>query len=246
MDFDTTLIERLKKVKNLAVLTGAGISAESGVPTFRGKDGLWKQYRAEELATPYAFDSNPSLVWEWYDWRRTLIKPLEPNAAHFTLAKMESHYDNFCLITQNVDGLHQKAGNNNIIELHGNIWKMQCTAEKHVIDNFEAPLKEIPPKCQCSALLRPYIVWFGEALHPNIFENAIQAIDNCELLFVIGTSAIVQPAASLPIIAKESNTFVIEVNIEETPLTPIVDVSLQGKAAEILPALFSWLQDNCI
>ena len=202
---------------------------------------MWKQYRAEELATPYAFASNPKLVWEWYDWRRSIIKPLSPNAAHITIAKLENYYNKFKLITQNVDGLHEKAGSKNIIELHGNIWKVQCTAEGYVNDNYDVPLKEIPPKCRCSALLRPYIVWFGEPLHLGTFENAVSAVQNADILLVIGTSAIVQPAASLPIITKEANRLVIEINIEDTPLTPIVDLSIKGKAAEILPRLFSWL-----
>lgn len=241
MKNEQELINKLKEAEILAVLTGAGVSAESGVPTFRGKDGLWKQYRAEDLATPDAFASNPKLVWEWYDWRRTIIKPLSPNAAHITIAKLEKYYNKFTLITQNVDGLHEKAGSKNIIELHGNIWKMQCIAEGHVIDNYDVPLQEIPPKCQCTALFRPYIVWFGEPLHPSTFENAISAVQSAEVLLVIGTSAIVHPAASLPIIAKEANKLVIEINIEDTPLTPVVDLSIKGKAAEIVPHLFSWL-----
>lgn len=232
------LIDKIKKSKRVAILTGAGISAESGVPTFRGKDGLWKQYRAEELATPYAFESNPTLVWEWYDWRRGIIQPLSPNAAHYALAKMEEYFENFTLITQNVDGLHQKAGSKNVIELHGNIWKMQCVSEKYIIENYETPLKEIPPKCKCNSLMRPYIVWFGETLHPGTFESAIEAVNTCEILLVIGTSAIVQPAASLPIIAQESGAFVVEINVEPTPLTPMVDLSLQGKAAETLPQIW--------
>lgn len=230
--------KKLKEFQKIAVLTGAGISAESGVPTFRGKEGLWKKYRPEDLATPYAFAKDPKLVWEWYDWRRTLIKPLKPNAAHYVLAEMEKHYENFTLITQNVDGLHQKAGSKNLIELHGNIWKMQCTSEKIIIENYEAPLKEIPPRCSCKALMRPYVVWFGEALHPGTYENAIHAATKCELFLIIGTSAIVQPAASLPIFAKESKAFLIEINIEDTPLTPLADISIKGKAAEILPQIW--------
>jgi len=235
------LIIKLKESKDVAVLTGAGISAESGVPTFRGKDGLWRQYRAEELATPQAFAANPKLVWEWYDWRRSIIHPLSPNAAHLTIAKLEKYYDKFTVITQNVDGLHAKAGSKNIIELHGNIWKVQCIVEGNVMENYEVPLKEIPPKCKCNALLRPYIVWFGEPLHPYTFENAVAAVESAQILLVIGTSAIVQPAASLPIIAKEYNKIVVEINIDDTPLTPIVDLSIKGKAAEVIPSLFFWL-----
>ncbi len=238
------LRKKIRGYNRVVVLTGAGISAESGVPTFRGEDGLWRKYRPEDLANPFAFERDPKLVWEWYDWRRCLIKPLFPNAAHYVLAEMENYYKNFILITQNVDGLHKKAGSRNIIELHGNIWKMQCTIEKKVIENYETPLKELPPKCDCNALMRPYVVWFGEELHPGVYEASIKEATNCELFIVIGTSAVVQPAASLPVYAKESKALLIEINIDDTPLTPITDISIKGKAAEILPKLWKEIMDN--
>ena len=157
-----TAAEILRDSGHIAVLTGAGISAESGVPTFRGEHGLWKQFRAEELATPEAFARDPKLVWEWYDWRRGIIAKVEPNRGHWTLAKWEEIFPEFTLITQNVDGLHAKAGSKNILELHGNIWKVRCTKEEAVTENYAVPLNEIPPTCPvCGAMLRPHIVWFG-------------------------------------------------------------------------------------
>jgi len=233
------LRKTIRKYDKVAVLTGAGISAESGIPTFRGANGLWRRYRPEDLANPFAFERDPKLVWEWYDWRRSIIKSSFPNAAHYILAEMENYYKNFTLITQNVDGLHKKAGSKNIIELHGNIWKMQCIIEKKVIENYETPLKELPPKCNCKALMRPYVVWFGEELHPGVYETALKAATNCELFIVIGTSAVVQPAASLPVYAKESKALLIEINVEESPLTPLIDVFIKGKAAEVLPQLWN-------
>ena len=217
------------------MLTGAGVSAESGVPTFRGKDGLWRSLRAEELATPHAFQADPSLVWEWYNWRRELIAPLKPNAAHRMIARFEEHFAQFTLITQNIDGLHQKAGSRNVIELHGNIWRMRCTREGKVTENREVPLSEIPPKCTCGALWRPDVVWFGEALPEDALQEAISAASQCQIMLVVGTSAVVQPAASLPIMAKEHGASVIEVNVEPTPVTPLANQSLLGPAGEILP-----------
>ena len=229
------LKERFWRVQWVVVLTGSGVSAESGVPTFRGKDGLWRSFRAEELATPHAFQTNPSLVWEWYDWRRGLIAPVKPNPAHRMIARFEEHFPQFTLITQNIDGLHQKAGSRKVIELHGNIWRVRCTREGRVTENREVPLSEIPPKCPCGALLRPDVVWFGEALPEDALQEATNAARQCQIMLVVGTSAVVQPAASLPIIAKEHGASVIEVNVEPTPITPLADQSLLGPAGEILP-----------
>jgi len=219
----------------VVVLTGAGVSAESGVPTFRGKHGLWRSFRAEELATPHAFQADPHLVWEWYNWRRELIAPLEPNPAHRMIARFEEYFPQFTLITQNIDGLHQKAGSRNVIELHGNIWRVRCTREGRVSENREVPLFEIPPKCTCGALWRPDVVWFGEALPEDALQQAISAASQCQIMLVVGTSAVVQPAASLPIMAKEHGASVIEVNLEPPPITPLADQSLLGPAGEILP-----------
>jgi NAD-dependent deacetylase len=223
-------------------LTGAGISAESGVPTFRGKDGLWHSHRAEDLATPRAFQANPHLVWEWYDWRRGLIARCQPNAGHHTLAEMERHFDDFVLITQNVDGLHALAGNRRIIELHGNIWKMRCTRDcRPPWEDREVPLPEIPPHCpDCGALTRPDVVWFGESLPGEALEAAFAAASRCQLMLVVGTSALVQPAASLPLVAVRHGAYVVEINPQSTPLSGAVNQVLRRPAAQALP---QWWED---
>jgi len=232
------LIELLGKTNRVTVLTGAGISAESGIPTFRGEDGLWRNYRAEELATPSAFSQDPKLVWEFYDWRRGIIASKETNPGHIVLAGWEKIFPEFYLITQNIDGFHFKAGSKNIVELHGNIWKLRCTEEGTITENHDSPLKEIPPHCpSCGALLRPHVVWFGESLFPSIIQQAYTLSAQCEVMFVIGTSAFVQPAASLPLRAVEMGAKVVEINIAPTPLTPYADFSLMGKSGEILPKI---------
>jgi NAD-dependent deacetylase len=231
-----------RALEPVAVLTGAGISAESGVPTFRGEDGLWHHHRAEELATPQAFERDPTLVWEWYDWRRGLIAGCEPNAAHRTLAEMERACGEFTLITQNVDGLHGRAGNERLVELHGNIWHVRCTEEKSVRENREVPLGEVPPRCPCGAVLRPHVVWFGESLDPTVLERAYTVAERCEVMIAVGTSAVVQPAASLPVIAKNAGAYFIEVNVQRTPLSPYADEVILGPAAEELPRLWDRLK----
>lgn len=237
--FDTgPLIEVLQEASRVAILTGAGISAESGIPTFRGEEGLWKKYRPEELATPTAFSQDPKLVWEWYDWRRGIIGQKEPNPGHKVIARWEETFPTVSLITQNIDGLHQKAGSKNIWELHGNIWKLRCTAEGTVTENYEAPLKEIPPLCpDCGALLRPHVVWFGESLSSTILQKSIQISSECDVMFVIGTSAVVQPAASLPFEASEAGAKIVEINLEPTPFSLYADFSIRGKSGEFLPLI---------
>jgi NAD-dependent deacetylase len=203
---------------------------------------LWRQFRAEELATPEAFARDPALVWEWYDWRRGLIAKVEPNPGHITLAKWEKTFSEFALITQNIDGLHARAGSNNILELHGNIWKMRCTKEGTVTENNMLPLKEIPPRCpSCGGLLRPHVVWFGEALDAEIIGRSLGLSSTCDVMLAIGTSAFVQPAASLPIRAADAGATVIEVNPDSTPLTSYADISVRGKAGEILPEIDRYL-----
>ena len=220
------------------MLTGAGISAESDIPTFRGEEGLWKQYRAEQLATPAAFSQNPQLVWEWYDWRRGIINSKSPNPGHITLAKWEKTFPSFTVITQNIDGFHQKAGSINVLELHGNIWKTRCTKEGTLCENKEVPIKQIPPECpECGALLRPHVVWFGESLDFSILTKAFQTSSQCDVMFVIGTSAVVQPAASLPFSAADAGAKVVEINPEPTPLSSAVNFSFRGKSGEILPII---------
>jgi len=179
---------RLTGARAVAVLTGAGISADSGVPTFRGADGLWRTYRAEDLATPEAFARDPRLVWEWYNWRRELIATKSPNAAHYALVDLERRVERFWLITQNVDGLHPAAGSQKLSEIHGNIWKVRCTQCGHVGTNRAVPIP-IPPRCPtCNGLLRPHIVWFGESLDPADLERSLAAVRSCEVLLIIGTS----------------------------------------------------------
>jgi NAD-dependent deacetylase len=237
-DFPNELREMFKKDTSVVVLTGAGVSAESGMPTFRGEDGLWRNYRAEELATPAAFASDPELVWEWYDMRRKIIHDCTPNPAHKTIAQMEQYFDNFQLITQNVDGLHKRAGNSKIIELHGNLWRVRCVEEGKIFNFMEVPLKNIPPSCDCGSLIRPDVVWFGESLPRDAIDNAFAAAQDCDVMLVVGTSGIVYPAASLPMVAKQSGATVLEINLEPTPFTDLVDHSFLGKAGEILPKLW--------
>jgi NAD-dependent deacetylase len=243
MEITDSVLAACEPTKRVVVLTGAGISAESGVPTFRGEDGLWKQYRAEELATPSAFQANPKLVWEWYDWRRGIIGKAEPNPGHWAIAEMEGIFPHFCLITQNVDGLHRRAGSTKVIEIHGNLWDLRCVAEGTVREDYRCPLPEIPPTCECGALLRPHVVWFGESLDQGDLARAYQLIEECDLLLVVGTSAVVQPVASFPLMAKQGGSFVIEVNMDSTPISGLVDASFQGKAGEILPALLEKIKE---
>lgn len=230
---------RLLNASSIAVLTGAGISADSGVPTFRGVDGLWRNFRAEELATPDAFRRDPVLVWEWYNWRREIIATKNPNAAHHALVKLERHTPTFTLITQNVDGLHAKAGSKNITEIHGNIWKTRCTACGDVSHNFDVPIAILPHCKKCNGLLRPHIVWFGESLDPADIKQSMDAMRTCEVLLVIGTSGIVQPAASFVSAAKGAGAYVLEINIEETPNSYLVDEVLVGRALDVVPLLTS-------
>jgi len=222
---------------NIVILSGAGMSAESGVPTFRGEDGLWKNYRAEELATPEAFNDDPEVVWEWYDWRRGLIKPLKPNPGHYAIAELEIKKKNLSIVTQNVDGLHREAGSKKVYELHGNIWKVRCIDCGRETDNHDTPIKILPKCKECEGVLRPGVVWFGESLDPYILSKASELLSHAELTIVVGTSGLVQPAASMAMLAKDNGSKIIEINIEETPNHGLVDFFLLGKSGEILPEL---------
>jgi NAD-dependent deacetylase len=226
----------LQRAHRIAALTGAGISAESGVPTFRGATGLWKQFRPEELATPQAFRRDPSLVWEWYDWRRSMIAQVKPNRGHDALAALERRANAFTLITQNVDGLHEQAGSRDVLEVHGSIWRLRCTACDREWMDRTVPLA-LPPHCQCGAMARPAVVWFGEALPSDVWNKAEQAVSSCDVLLVVGTSAVVYPAAGLVPLAHESGAKIVEVNIEPTPVSSLVDYTLTGPAGELLPQL---------
>jgi NAD-dependent deacetylase len=234
---------RLKEAQTIAVLTGAGVSAESGIPTFRGEEGLWHKYRAEELANPEAFARDPKLVWEWYDWRRGIVGEARPNPAHETLARWGERFP-LSLITQNIDGLHRAAGSRDFIELHGCIWRVRCTGCRGIFDHTTHPLPEIPPRCEeCGEIVRPDIVWFGETLPPDALEGAVRQSQQCDLFFALGTSSVVQPAASLPLLAKQMGACVVEVNPEETPISHVADLVLRGPAGEVLPAVDALLGD---
>ncbi|WP_447968070.1 SIR2 family NAD-dependent protein deacylase [Nitrospira sp. M1] len=229
--------DKISNARSVAVLTGAGISADSGVPTFRGADGLWKNFRPEELASPDAFERDPRLVWEWYNWRRELLSTKTPNAAHEALVQLEKQIENFWLITQNVDGLHREAGSTNVSEIHGNIWKVRCTNCETISPNHDVPIAILPHCHNCQGLLRPHIVWFGESLAQEDLDASFRALRNCEMLLIIGTSGVVYPAASFAPVAKEHGAFVVELNLDPTPNSDLVDVSFQGRAKDLVPLL---------
>lgn len=228
---------------SVVVLTGAGISAESGIPTFRGLGGLWNGRDPMSLATPQAFAADPTLVWEFYHWRRALVMQAEPNAGHRALTQISSKLPSLTLVTQNVDRLHQRAGSRDVLELHGNLFEDRCTRCARIFDRSHA--KEVPPplpSCDaCGHLLRPGVVWFGETLPPAVWEAAEAAVLRARLLLVVGTSAVVYPAAGLVDTAQSGGSAVIEINLESTPISERVDLALQGKAAEILPRLAEML-----
>ncbi len=237
------LVHCLKAAKRVVVLTGAGVSAESGVPTFRGaQTGLWSKFSPEELATPRAFRRNPRLVWEWYAWRRKLAADAKPNPAHEALAQMEKLFPQFHLITQNVDGLHQRAGSRDVVELHGNITRTKCFDEGTIVATWPES-GDVPPKCPtCGGLLRPDVVWFEEPMPERETELAFQVSRNCDVFFSIGTSAVVYPAASLPFEALESGATVVEINPQPTPLTGQADFVLAGSAGSVVPDLLNLIR----
>jgi NAD-dependent deacetylase len=229
------LRQLLASAPRIAALTGAGISAESGIPTFRGPGGLWRSRKAEDLATPEGFARDPKLVWEWYDWRRTVIAQAQPNAGHQALAKLEQVSNEFILITQNVDGLHDRAGSRNILKVHGDLWNLRCTICGAERVELTVPLPLIPPRCSCGGMERPAVVWFGEALPETVWTKAQRAAMESTVLLVVGTSAVVYPAAGLAHLAKSAGATVVEVNIAETPVSELADYSFRAPAAELLP-----------
>lgn len=237
IEIDGTLTAILQKAVRVVVLTGAGISAESGVPTFRGANGIWKKFKPEELATFDAFMANPQLVWEWYNHRRQLIHEVQPNAGHYALSQMAALFPEFALITQNVDGLHLRAGSPKVYELHGNINRNRCL--NCGATDYSDDFKEIPPYCNCGGKLRPDVVWFGEMLPEDILRKSIRAAEQADLFFTIGTSGAVQPAASLPLWAKQRGAFLVEINLEPSELSAHCDIAFQGKSGEILPQIVS-------
>jgi len=230
--------EWVRTCNSLCVLTGAGVSAESGVPTFRGPEGLWKRRDPMSLATPEAFAADPREVWEWYQWRRQKIRGCAPNAGHAALAAVEAVKPDFLLVTQNVDGLHRAAGSRRLVEIHGNLWVVRCTgcgAERYEQGDFT----DLPPRCDgCGGILRPGVVWFGEMLPREASEEAEEMLTRCEVLIVAGTSSVVAPASGYAALAKRHGARVIEVNPDETPVSGICDATFRGKSGEVLPALF--------
>ena len=242
MDFDAGLIDRLRTARRVAVFTGAGVSAESGVPTFRdAQTGLWARFRPEDLATPEAFRRDPVTVWNWYAWRRELIGAVQPNPAHRAIAGLQQRFAALTVITQNVDGLHQRAGSRDVIELHGNIGIDLC---------FECGRRgqsgagtEVPPRCvHCNGRLRPGVVWFGESLPPSAWDSALECAQRADIFFCIGTSSLVEPAASLPHTARAAGAVLVQVNPAPTAHDAIAHHVLRGKAGLVMPALLQALE----
>lgn len=238
LTFPPELITLLSRTSKLSALTGAGVSQESGLRTFRdAQTGLWAQYKPEELASPEAFAKDPKLIWDWYAWRREAVKAVRPNPGHYALVEIEKHIPQFTLITQNVDGLHRMAGSQNVLELHGNIQRVRCS-ECYMLTDTWGDDTESVPRCEaCGSLLRPDVVWFGESLPRDQLEAAVEAARTCDAFFSIGTSGVVQPAASLAYAARNKGAVVVEINAEQTPLTEKADFFFQGRSGEILPEL---------
>ena len=241
MKIPNELIDKILDAKRVVFFTGAGISAESGIPVFRGKDGIWNKLKPEELANFNAFLRNPELVWEWYQHRKKIVSGSGPNAAHRAIVEMENYLPDVKVITQNIDNLHKRAGSKTVYELHGNIERNYCIKCKKVYyDNV--PLEDKIPKCECGGLIRPDVVWFGEYLPQEQFDASYMAAENADIFFIVGTSAIVYPAASLIYKAKESGATLVEINIERTEVSGIVNFSLFGKAGEVLPEVLNNLK----
>ena len=238
------LLKHFKPESQIVVLTGAGISAESGVPTFRGKGGLWEKYDPAVVATAEALKLRPREVWEMHDELRQIIAGCKPNPAHIAIAKLEKMFKNLTVVTQNVDNYHQDAGSTNVLELHGNAWRVKCTAEGTCWVDRTVPYKELPPKCSCGAMLRPDVVFFNEPLNQDVLETAFSIASKTDIMLVVGTSYTVYPAAYLPVLAKENDAVLMEFNIEPTPITSFANVSIFGKSGAILPELVKRLHSE--
>lgn len=229
--------KQIKGAKKIVFVTGAGISQESGIPTFRGKDGYWKKYDPMQLATIDAFYQNPKLVWEWYEERRKNIFAAQPNNGHLAIAELAAHKD-VIVLTQNIDGLHQKAGSKKVFELHGSIIRIKCTVCDYT-DDVTTSFDFLPPKCKCGNMLRPDVVWFGEPLPQDVWTNAIMHAQSCDVMVIAGTSLVVSPANTLPLYAKQNGVVLIEVNPERTLLSEDMDLSLRETSANVIPHLVS-------
>lgn len=244
MVFESEFISKLKEAETLMFFTGAGISAESGIATFRGKDGLWNKLKPEELASFDAFMKNPDMVWEWYQYRRNIVESTEPNPGHYAIAEFEKYY-NVNVVTQNVDNLHARAGSSNIEELHGSIVRNFCMDCKTFYNHQEFEFNNKVPRCQkCNGYIRPDVVWFGENLRGNAFPNSEQKAKECDICFVVGTSAIVYPAVYIPITAKQYGAFLVEINLEPTEFSDQADYSIFGKSGEILPEVVKLITES--
>ena len=234
--FDT-VAQKLKGSRKIVFVTGAGISQESGIPTFRGKDGYWRKYDPMKLASIDAFYDDPKLVWEWYEDRRKNILAAKPNEGHFAISQMEEFKD-VVILTQNIDGLHQRSGSTNVLELHGSLIRIKCTVcdfTDNITENFES----LPPKCKCGSMLRPDVVWFGESLPQNIWQSAVKEASVCDVMVIVGTSLVVSPANTLPVYAKQNGAILIEVNPEKTVMSNDMALSIQATSVETLPKLLS-------
>lgn len=243
IEIPNDICERIRKANKVVVSTGAGVSAESGVPTFRGADGIWKKMNPQELASVDGFMSNPDLVWEWYQYRRSLMSEVKPNPGHHAIAELEKMVSDFTLITQNIDGLHARAGSVRILELHGNISRNKCLQCERPYPK-EINVDDGLAYCECGGMIRPDVVWFGEMLPQDTLQDAFRAAEEAGVFISVGTSTLVQPAASLPFIAHRSGAYVVEVNIEPTGLTPTADLFLMGKSGDILPRIIDGLREN--
>ena len=235
-DLFDLIFSRRDDISKVVFVTGAGISQESGIPTFRGKDGLWRRYDVMQLATIDAFYADPKLVWEWYSERRNNISAAEPNAGHKAITDLASQIK-VDVITQNIDGLHQRAGSKNVIELHGNINRVKCTVCDYTTDTMQ--ITKVPPICKCGNLLRPDVVWFGEPLDQEVWDAAILSSSSCDMMMVVGTSLVVSPANILPIVAKQNGAILVEINPDDTPMSSDMDITIRDNSANALPKLVS-------
>ena len=236
------LVEAAQKARNVAVITGAGMSRESGIPTFRGPDGLWKNFRPEELATPEAFQKDPALVWEWYEWRRQIVLKAEPHEGHRVIAAMEKFFPEFLLITQNVDGLHPRAGNRKLIEIHGSINRARCTKCATRFELGSRVLSELPLRCDCGALARPDVVWFGESYDSNLLSATLDFLGSADLVWVVGSSGMVSVPVYLAAQARENGALLVDLNPEEAEFSRYCDIKIRGTAGQVLSEFWKALQ----
>ena len=239
--FDS-IAERIRDFKKIVFVTGAGISQESGIPTFRGNDGLWRNYDPMKLATIDAFYDDPKLVWEWYNDRRKNILNAHPNDGHKAIAELEK-YAEVVVLTQNIDGLHQRGGSTRVLELHGSIIKIKCTVCDYN-EEIKSEISIIPPICKCGNILRPDVVWFGEGLPQDVWEEALMHASQCDLMIIAGTSLVVSPANTLPLYAKQNNAFLLEINPENTEMSSEMSLTVRNSSAIILPNLLSLFRER--